>query len=80
MNGWCRICKEKDPEYVAPTTEPILQNQTTTTASADNAPVDGGMLDTVDKGEGTPWVMIAIVAVMVCAIGVMFVVLLKKKK
>lgn len=90
VNGWCRICKEKDPNHVAPTTEPmdstptsapILQNQTTTTQKIDNMPDNGGVqMENTEDAADTTWILIAVAVVLLCLLGALVVFLVKKKK
>ena len=87
VNGWCVFCQEKDPTFVAPTTEPaptsepIMQSQSTTADNEDNMPNNGGtQVDQDDNGEEFPWILPALAIFLVCMLGVMIVFLLKKKK
>lgn len=86
VNGWCVFCQEKDPSFVAPTTEPaptsepIMQSQSTTADNGDNMPNNGGtQVDQDDNGEEFPWILLVLVIFLVCMLGVMIVFLVKKK-
>ena len=74
MNGYCRICKEMDPEHVATTTAAPTEAPTTEAPAADNAGANQQ-----NKNDTNWWPLILVVLLGGLGLAIMAVVLLKKK-
>ncbi len=83
VNGWCKFCQARDPEYVAPTdptaapTDPTAAP--TAPTAAPTAPTDNTAGNNGGSSSTNWWPLILIIILGVLGLAIMAVILIKKK-